>query len=146
VKENGRLAFLRAIFDVSSLSSCAASNHTCRVFGLERDISTINRYESASVNKWSKISTMLVLSSEDSLINTALLRGVPAQLIPVILDKVTYDGCTEDKHELTYLYLELTNSKRCQEHDVWDNFVGDTFSLNSMQNLMRSWVVPSIFA
>ena len=42
IKEDGRLAFLRVIFDVSSLSSCAASNHTFGVHGLERDISVIN--------------------------------------------------------------------------------------------------------
>ncbi|EJK47321.1 hypothetical protein THAOC_33967, partial [Thalassiosira oceanica] len=82
MKEDGRLAFLRAIFDVSSLSSCAASNHNCRVYGFERDISVLNKDESTSVNKWSKIFVTLALSSEDSFINTALLRGVPAPTYP----------------------------------------------------------------
>ncbi|EJK56066.1 hypothetical protein THAOC_24113 [Thalassiosira oceanica] len=144
IQDEGRLAFLRAIFDVSSLSSCAAANHTCRVEGLVRGISVVNSYGSASVSKWRKIVTMLALSSEDSFINTALLRGVPAQLIPLVLDKVTDDGCTDDERELTDLYLELTNAKRCQKHDVWDN-LGRSKSLNCMHNLLLSWVVPSIF-
>ena len=144
IKEGGRLAFLRAIFDVSSLSSCAASNHTCRVRGLERDISVINSYESASVNKWSKIFAMLALSSGDSFINTALLRGVPAQLIPVILNKCNGGFAGKNQKLVTDLYLELTNTTRCQQHDVWDN-LGKMKSLNCMHNLMKSWVVPSIF-
>ncbi|EJK77022.1 hypothetical protein THAOC_01176 [Thalassiosira oceanica] len=148
IQEDGRLAFLRAIFDVSSLSSCAASNHTCTVRGLERDISVVNSYQSASRNKWSKILAMLALSSIDSFVNTSLLRGVPAQLIPVILDKCNvgftgYDHTDYDL-ELTDIYLELTNTTRCQKHDVWDS-LGERKSLNCMYNLMRSWVVPSIF-
>ncbi|EJK58862.1 hypothetical protein THAOC_20978, partial [Thalassiosira oceanica] len=133
IKENGRLAFLRAVFDVSSLSSCAASNHACRVLGLERDISVLNRHESASVNKWSKIFAMLALSSEDSFINTALLRGVPAQLIPMILDKCNDVGCTDDDHELTDLYLEVTGATRCHKHDIWDS-LGETKSLNCIRD------------
>ncbi|EJK71724.1 hypothetical protein THAOC_06809 [Thalassiosira oceanica] len=138
IEENGRLAFLRAVFDVSSLSSCAASNHTCKVDGLERDISVINSYESSSVNKWSKILAMLALSSKDLFINTVLLRGVPAQLIPVILEKYNDEWCTDDYQELTDIYLELTNTARCQKHDVWDS-LGERKSLNCMYNLMRSW-------
>ncbi|EJK53199.1 hypothetical protein THAOC_27419, partial [Thalassiosira oceanica] len=137
IKEDGRLAFLRATFDISSLSSCAASNHTCTVDGLERDISAINSYESAPRNKWNKIVTMLALSSEDSFINTSLLRGVPAQLIPVILDKCNL-GFANSSKDLTDLYLELTNTTRCQNHDVWDS-LEETKSLNCMYNLTRSW-------
>ena len=143
IKENGRCALLRTIFDVTSLSSCAESNHTCRVYGLERDISFLNSKQSASVNKWSKIFAMFALSGEDSFINIALLHGVSAQLIPVILDKCN-GGFTDNNQELTDLYLELTNTARCQKHDVWDN-LGEIKSLNCMHNLMKSWVVPSIF-
>ena len=143
IKENGRLAFLRAVFDVSSLPSCAASNHTCNIGGLERDISVLNSYASASVNKWSKIFAMLALSGEDSFIDTSLLRDVPVQLIPVILHKCNY-GLMDDYHELTDLYLELTHTTRCQKHDVWDN-LGEKKSLNCIYDLMRSSVVPSIF-
>ncbi|EJK51429.1 hypothetical protein THAOC_29398, partial [Thalassiosira oceanica] len=142
--ENGRLAFLRAVFDISSLSSCAASNHTCRVHGLERDISVVNRYESFSLNKWSKIFSMLALSSEDSFINTSLLRGVPAQLVPLILDRCNDVGCIDNTQALTNIYLELTNTTRSQKHDVWDS-LGETKSLNCIYNLVRSWAVPSIF-
>ncbi|EJK48345.1 hypothetical protein THAOC_32871 [Thalassiosira oceanica] len=147
IEENGRLAFLRAIFDVSSLSSCAASNHNCRVYGFERDISVLNRDESDYINKWSKILAMLALSSEDSFINTALLRNVPAQLIPKVLDKCIVGflhHLHNDNHKLTDIYLELTNTTRCQKHDVWDS-LEETKSLNCMYNLMKSWVVSSIF-
>ena len=145
IKERGRLAFLRAVFDVSSLSSCAASNHTCRVYGLERDISVLNSYQSSAINKWSKIVAMLTLSGEDSFINTSLLRGVPAQLIPVILAKVIDVGCSDDIQELTDMYLELTNTTRSRKHDVWDSLGEERKSINCMYSLMRSWVVPSIF-
>ncbi|EJK47307.1 hypothetical protein THAOC_33980, partial [Thalassiosira oceanica] len=133
--EDGRLAFPRAIFDVSSLSSCAASNQTCCV-------SVLNRY-SPIRNKWSKIFAMLALSNEDSFINTALLQGVPAQLIPMILVKCN-QGFANSSKDLTDIYLELTNTTRCQKHDVWDS-LGERKSLNCMYNLMKSWVVPSIF-
>ncbi|EJK43786.1 hypothetical protein THAOC_37736, partial [Thalassiosira oceanica] len=105
IQEDGRLAFLRAVFDVSSLSSCAASNHTCRVHGFEQDISVLNMKKQSTLNKWNKILAMLALSSEDSFINTALLRGVPVKLIPVMLDKFNYEWCTDDYHELTDVYL-----------------------------------------
>ena len=144
IKENGRLAFLRAVFDVWSLPSCAASNHTCNIDGLERDILVLNGYESTSINKWRKIVAMLSLSGEDSSMNTALLRGVPTQLIPVILDRVINAWCSDYIQELTAIYLELTSTTRCQKHDVWDR-LGETRSINCMYNLMRSWVVPSIF-
>ncbi|EJK60172.1 hypothetical protein THAOC_19522 [Thalassiosira oceanica] len=137
IKENGRLAFLRAIFDITSLSSCASSNHTCRVEGLERDISVLNSYKSVPRNKWRKIFAMLALSSEDSFINTSLLRGVPAQLIPMILGNCNH-GLSNSSKDLTDLYLELTNTTRCQKHDVWDS-LKETKSLNCMYNLMRSW-------
>ncbi|EJK57050.1 hypothetical protein THAOC_22951 [Thalassiosira oceanica] len=100
IKENGRLAFLRAVFDVSSLSSCASSNHTCRLRGLERDISAMNRKKKSILNKWSKIFAMLALSSEDSFINTAILRGVPAQLIPLILDKPLPGRAIEERWQV----------------------------------------------
>ncbi|EJK72905.1 hypothetical protein THAOC_05518 [Thalassiosira oceanica] len=144
IKEIGRLAFLRAVFDVSSLSACAASNHTCCLHGIEQDISVLNSYESGSDNKWRKIFAIIALSGEDSFINTSLLQGVPAQLISMILGKVIDEGWTDDEHELTDIYLELTNAKRCQKHDVWDS-LGERKSLYCMYNLMRSWVVPSIF-
>ena len=88
IKLNGRLAFLRALFDVASLASCAASNHTCQVLGFKNGISALNSYKESSFNKWEKIFAMLALSSEDSFINTSLLSGVPACLMPVLLEKV----------------------------------------------------------
>ena len=146
INGNGRLAFLRETFDVSSLVSCAAMNHTCRVDGLEEHISDLNSYKSASRNKWEKIFAMLALSSGDVFMNTTLLRGVPAKLIPVLLDWASdhvKDG--EDSPQLTDLYLELSNTARRNKHDVWDN-LGNTRTLNCVYELMRGWVVSLIFA
>ena len=155
--ENWRSTFLRAIFDVSSQPSCAASNHTCRVRGLKRsrdrrrpnrsrlqDISVLNGYESISMNKWEKIFAILALSSEDAFMNTTLLQGVPAQLIPMILSEADYGADEDANPQLTDLYLELTNTKRSKKHDDWDD-LGNSKSLNCMYELMKSWVGPSIF-
>ena len=147
IKRNGRFSFLCAIFDVSGLTSCAESNHTCRVY-VEQGISVLNGYEVASWNKWTKIFAMLALSSKDQFMNTTLLRGVPVQLIPVLLDWADKDpqgdGDGGSNPQLTDLYLERTNATRCQQHDVWDN-LGVTRSLNCVYELMRCWVVPLIF-
>jgi len=146
IKLNGRLAFLHATFDVSSLASCAASNHTCRVWGLDRDISALNGYLGSSFNKWEKIFAMLALSSQSSFINTALLGGVPASLMPVLFVQANDQDADEDADisQITDLYLEVTNTKRCRKHDVWDN-LGEKRPLNCVYDLFRSWVVPSIF-
>ena len=145
IKKNGMLAFLRAVFDVSSLDLCASSNHTCQVNGLEQDISYLNNSTSVDWTRLIKIFAMLALSSKDSLINTALLKGVPTQLIPMLLDAAGYDVDKEGSPELTDLYLKLTNTKRNQRHDAWDN-LGNTKTLNCVYELMRGWVVSLIFA
>ncbi|EJK75587.1 hypothetical protein THAOC_02687 [Thalassiosira oceanica] len=118
--EEGRLAFLRAIFDISSLASCAASNHNCQVFGLEKDISDLNCFDEEYPNKWEKIFAMLALSGDDSFMNTALLRGIPTYLMPELLE-MAGDQEEEGNSKITDLYLELAGTKRCQNHDVWDN-------------------------
>ena len=147
MRVNGRLAFLRATFDVSSLASCAASNHTCQVWGLEQDISALNGYLRSSFNKWEKIFAMLALSSEESFINTALLNEVPASLMPVLFVQANDQDADEDaasNSKITDLYLEVTNTKRCRKHDAWDN-LDEKRPLNCVYELFRSWVVPSIF-
>jgi len=96
------------------------------------------------LNKWEKIFAMLVLSSgEGPFINTALLSGIPASLMPVLLGKADF-AAKEDTSQITDLYLELLNAKRCQKHDVWDN-LGQTRPLNCMYEMVRSWVVPMIY-
>ena len=142
IKEEGRLAFLRAIFHVSSLALCAASNHTCQVWGLGKNISALNCRSEDSDNKWDKIFAMLACSG-DSFINTALLSGTPASLMPVLLYRAGYQY-EDDTSQITDLYLLLTNTKRCQKHDVWDN-LGDVGPLNCVYELIRSWVVPTIY-
>ena len=143
IKLNGRLAFLRALFDVTSLVSCAASNHTCQVQGLEQDISALNEYDDFSINKWEKVFTMLALSSEDSFINTALLKDVPVSLMPVLLDQADAQ-IEEGNSRVTDLYLELTGTKRNQRHDDWDNSE-QTRKISCVFELVRSWVVPSLY-
>ena len=143
IKSNGRLAFLRVMFDVSSLASCAASNQTCRVMGLEQDISALNCYTEASYNKWDKIFAMLALSSEDAFINTALLSEIPASLMPVLLDRAD-DLDEKAVSGITDIYLELTDIKRCRKHYVWDN-LGEKRRLSCVYELFRSLVVPSIY-
>ena len=145
IKEEGRLALLRAIFDVSSLASCAASNHTCKLLGFWPYTSALNCFDDGIRSKWEKIFAMLALSSKDSFINTALLSGVPSSLMPVLLDKAA-DQVEDDPDdsEVTDLYLELRDTKRCQKHNVWDESAR-TRSLSSMYELIRNWVVPLIY-
>ncbi|EJK56552.1 hypothetical protein THAOC_23542 [Thalassiosira oceanica] len=142
INQEGRLAFLRAIFDVSSLDACSASNHTCIIRGLGQDILCLNCYDEPCDNKWEKIFAMLSLSGQDLCINTALLGEVPASLMPVLL----YRANDQDEFEtgITDLYLELTDNKRCKKHDVWDG-LGNKKALSCVYDLMRSWVVPSIY-
>ncbi|EJK56550.1 hypothetical protein THAOC_23540, partial [Thalassiosira oceanica] len=142
IKQEGRLAFVRAMFDVSSLAACAASNHTCRIKGLGKDILCLNSYDEPCDNKWEKIFAMLSLSGQDSFINTALLSEVPASLMPVLLHRANdQDECETG---FTDLYLELTDARRCKKHDVWDG-LGNKKALSCAYDLMRSWVVPSIY-
>ena len=147
IKDEGRLAFLRAIFDVSSLAACAASNHTCQVDGF--DMSVLNYRRGAASNKWDKIFAMLALSGEDSFINTALLGGVPASLMPLLLCRVSDQGEARSDFidwywDVTALYLELTGTERCGKHNAWDN-LKDKRPLSCMYELIRGWVVPSIY-
>ncbi|EJK52090.1 hypothetical protein THAOC_28675 [Thalassiosira oceanica] len=141
IQQEGRLAFLRAIFDVSSLAACAASNHTCRIQGLGQ-VLCLNCYDEPCDNKWEKIFAILALSGQDSFTNTALLSEVPASLMPVLLHRAN------DQDEIVTgiadLYLELIDARRCKKHDVWDD-LGNKKALSCVYDLIRSWVVPSIY-
>ena len=87
VVENGRFAFLPAIFDVLSLVSCASSNHSCQVCRLGRDVSALNRCKlvSRKMRYKERIFAVLVLSCIDQFMNTNPLKGVLAQLILALL-------------------------------------------------------------
>ncbi|EJK49116.1 hypothetical protein THAOC_32039 [Thalassiosira oceanica] len=143
MKLNGKLAFLRAIFDVTSLAACAACNHTCRVEGLEQDISALNCYTEASCCKWEKIFAMLALSSEGSFFNLALLKDVPVSLMPVLIFQAG-DQIEEGDSLITDLYLELTGTKRNGRHDVWNN-LEQTRKISCVFEVVRSCVVPSLY-
>ncbi|EJK77495.1 hypothetical protein THAOC_00670, partial [Thalassiosira oceanica] len=145
IKQEGRLAFLRAMFDVSSLAACASSNHTCRIKGLMPRISDLNNCLQEIYNKWGKIFGMLAFSSEDSFINMALLGGVPTSLMslmPALLYRA-HDQDKESNSEVTDLYFELTNAKRCWKHVGW-KYMKHTRSLSRVYGLVRGWVVPSM--
>merc|ERR1712176_1222657 len=101
-------------FAVSSLNACAASNHRCRVIGLEPDISKVNDFASIR-HKMYKIFTVLAAStSASSLLNKNILQGVPTTLMPLVLKMAV--GFYHDDSTLTCLYtnlyLELTGGTR----------------------------------
>ena len=77
----GRQALIEVLFNASSLNACAASNHTCNIFGL--DISPINRFNDPAVNRAMKIFTMLAGSTE--YFNLACLGELSYKLIPHVL-------------------------------------------------------------
>ena len=149
INEEGELALVRAIFDISSLNSCAASNHTCKIDGIDEKfvLSFINsnlRNIPQKV-KWDKIFAMLALSSEDSFFNAGLLNGVPASLMPVLLHRAGEQFPEEAEFCKTGLYLQLTGARRRQKHDDWDKLF-DMKPINCVYEMMKCWVVPSIYA
>jgi len=76
---------IELLFNASSLNACAASNHTCNIFGLEHDISPINRFNDPAVNRAMKIFTMLAGSTEGEFFNLACLGELSYKLIPHVL-------------------------------------------------------------
>ena len=82
----GRQALIEVLFNASSLNACASSNHTCNIFGLEHDISPINRFDDPAVNIAMKIFTMLAGSTDKGeFFNLACLGDLSYKLIPHVL-------------------------------------------------------------
>ena len=82
----GRQALIEVLFNASSLNSCANSNHTCNIFGIEHDISPINRFNDPAVNRAMKIFTMLAGSTDrGEFFNLACLGDLSYKLIPHVL-------------------------------------------------------------
>jgi len=82
----GRQALIEVLFNASSLNACAVSNHTCNIFGLEFDISPINRFNDPTVNRTMKIFTMLTGSiDKGDFFNLACLGDLSYKLIPHVL-------------------------------------------------------------
>merc|ERR1712032_362895 len=142
----GRSAFLRSIFSVPSLNACAGSNNSCSVCGLEPGISDVNRFASSRQNRICKLSTILAVSSSDSLLNMNLLQNVPTSLIPMVLKLSSniHFGTTPQTHLHTNLYLELTSGTRTFDHDAWDNIEEKTRSINCVYELVKGLVVPLV--
>jgi len=82
----GRQALIEVLFNASSLNSCSASNHRCNIFGLDYDISPINRFNDPAVNRAMKIFTMLAGSTDKGeFFNLACLGDLSYKLIPHVL-------------------------------------------------------------
>jgi len=144
----GRQAFLGQMFDVSNLNACSASNHTCRVNGLEPDISSINAFEDAKENRAMKI--MAVFSAtddDDGLFDMSYLDNVSYKVIPTAL-------CLAQRFagvlpELSDIYVELSGRRGAE----W-NQLGDLRTplaslmrrrrITSVFEMLRVWVVPLI--
>lgn len=78
-----RSALLEAVFDVSSLNSCAGSNHTCQIDGLNLDISAINIFEKSAENRAMKLFTVLSETTDNGFFNLNCLSEISNKLIPM---------------------------------------------------------------
>jgi len=133
----GRQALLESVFNVSSLNSCAASNHNCFIRGLNPDISGINNYNESSANRDNKIFTVLS-GSNDGFFNMNCLGDVSYKLIPDVLRLA--QKFIAAAPELSDLYFEQTG----QTSADWDQLDEDTVPITSIFELLRGWAVPSL--
>jgi len=133
----GRKVLLESVFNVTSLNSCAASNHSCSILVLTPDISDINMYEEPPIIRAMKIFAMLSATNE-GFFNTNYLGDVSYKLIPDVL-RLTQDF-TRRTPELSEAYFEQTG-QRCAD---WDQLDVDTVPITSMFELLRGWAVPSL--
>ena len=143
--KDGREALLRSVFDVESLDSCHASNHTCSVFEGDMIGGTLpenNSSDIARVNRATKICTMLVLSSKESLFDFSHFNRVPCELYPALIELA--GSCARDTSGLTDIYAELTGKERGPRHDMWDS-LGKKRQLNCYYEMFKYLVVPSLF-
>ena len=136
----GRRVLLESVFDVSTLNTCAASNHNCCIRGLNPDISKINKYDQSSANRENKIFTILSATDDDEFFNMNCLGDVSYQLIPRVLRLAqTFTVATP---ELSEAYFEQTG----QTSADWDKLDEDSVPITSMFELLRGWAVPSLSA
>ena len=137
ITEVGRRVLLESVFNVSSLDACVASNHRCRIHGLNPDISKINRYAHPSDNRAMKIFTILS-ATDEGFFNMNCLGDVSYQLIPRVLRLAQkFRGRTP---ELSDMYFEQTGQKSAD----WSQLNDITVQITSLFELLRGWAVPSL--
>jgi len=138
ITSGGRRVLLESVFNVSSLNSCVASNHRCRIHGLNPDISNINKYAYPSDNRSMKIFTMLSATDGDEFFNMNCLGDVSYKVIPNVLRLTQlFDGETP---EFSDFYFEQTGQRSAD----WSQLNKDTVPITSMFELLRGWAVPSL--
>ena len=133
----GRRVLLESVFNVTSLNSCAASNHSCSILELTPDISKINKYEGPPIIRAMKIFAMLS-ATDEGFFNTNYLGDVSYKLIPDVL-RLTQDF-TRRTPELSEAYFEQTGQRSAD----WDQLDVDIVPITSMFELLRGWAVPSL--
>jgi len=133
----GRQALLETVFSVSSLNSCAASNHKCSIHGLTPEISDTNMYEHPSDNRAMKTFTILS-ATDEGFFNMNCLGDVSYKVIPNVLRLAQlFDGETP---EFSDFYFEQTGQRSAD----WSQLNKDTVPITSMFELLRGWAVPSL--
>jgi len=143
ITEIGRNTLLGALFNVSSLNLCAGSNHTCEVKGLDPDISAINKGNSASIRA---MKTFTILSATDQgLFNMDCFDGVPVAMMPKMLSLA--QQFTEDIPELSEAFLEQTGVTVAPGNTNQNRLIPrKNRAITCVFELLRGWVVPSLFA
>ena len=134
----GRRVLLESVFDVSSLNSCAASNHSCSLRGINPNISGINDYDNPSLNRIMKIFTVLSATDYGFFNMTCLGDDISYKLIPNVLRLAQdFGGRTP---ELSEAYFEQTGQRSAD----WNQLNEYTVPITSMFELLRGWAVPSL--
>jgi len=141
----GRKHLLRALFDTTNLNTCAASNHTCRVWDLTPDISGVNKYTDPAANRAMKIFTVLAASNQ-SFFEVSCIGDASYKLIPMALSLAqsftpelsdVYEVHTETP-ELSDVYEDQTGKKSAD----WGKLKPSCVPLTSVFELLRCWAVP----
>jgi len=139
ITEVGRRVLLESVFDVSSLNSCVATNHSCQIHGLTPDIPEgINEFNGPSVNRAMKIFTILS-ATEKGYFNMNCLGDVSYKLIPNVLRLAQeFRGRPP---VLSDFYFEQTGQRSAD----WNQLNGKPLLIiTSMFELLRGWAVPSL--
>lgn len=137
ITAGGRQALLESVFNISSLNTCVASNHTCCIVGLNPDISNINKFDPQSHNREMKIFTVLS-ATDEGFFNMNCLGNVLYKLIPKVLRLA--QKFTEATPDLSEAYFEQTGQRSAD----WSRLNEDTVPITSMFELLRGWAVPSL--
>ena len=135
----GRQALLETVFNVSSLNSCAASNHACQIHGLTPDISNTNTYTKSS-NRIMKTFTMLS-ATDEGFFNMNCFGDLSYKLIPDVLRLA--QGFRGKTPELSEAYSEQTGQRSADWNQLVDK---KTVQITSMFELLRGWAVPCLSA